>query len=116
MSPMQKYPHTIELFACILNIFVFMFLFPIKVLISLGRFSTPKLCKYIISTFFTYKAIKFIPKSVYSSRFAIYVPSFYLFFFWGGGGGVGVVGQIISTINSIKSRFILIIFLHFEIC
>ena len=46
MKPMQKYPHTIELFACILNILVFMFLCPIiNLLISVGRCSTPKLSK-----------------------------------------------------------------------
>ena len=45
MNPIRKYPHIIELFACILNIFAFMFLCPIDFLISLGTCSTPKLLK-----------------------------------------------------------------------
>ena len=28
LTPMQKYPHIIELFDCILNVFIFMFLCP----------------------------------------------------------------------------------------
>ena len=43
MNSMQRYPHIIELFACILNMFAFMLLFPINLLISLGTCSTPKL-------------------------------------------------------------------------
>ena len=39
MNPMQNYPLIIELFACILNMFVFMFLCPID---FLGTCSTPK--------------------------------------------------------------------------
>ena len=39
---MQKYPHIIELSACILNMFVLMFLCPVYLLISLGQCSTPK--------------------------------------------------------------------------
>ena len=42
---MQKYPHIIELFACTLKIFDFMFLFPTSSLISLGTCSTPSLPK-----------------------------------------------------------------------
>ena len=42
INPIQKYPHIIESYACILKIFVFMFLLPINVLISFGIFSTPK--------------------------------------------------------------------------
>ena len=41
----QKYPHIIESYACILKIFVLMFLLSINVLISLGICSTPKLSK-----------------------------------------------------------------------
>ena len=44
MNPMQKYPHIIELFDCILNMFVFM-LCLINLSISLGTCSTPKLLK-----------------------------------------------------------------------
>ena len=39
----KKYPHNIESFASIPNIFVFMFLFPIIFKISLGMCFTPKL-------------------------------------------------------------------------
>ena len=45
MNPMQKYPDIIELFDCILNMIVFMFLYPIKFSISLRTCSTPKLSK-----------------------------------------------------------------------
>ena len=44
-NPLQKYPHITELSACILNMFVLMFLCSINVLISLGTRSTPKLSK-----------------------------------------------------------------------
>ena len=43
MNAMQKYPHIIELLACILKIFDFMFLFPTNSLISSGTCSTPSL-------------------------------------------------------------------------
>ena len=36
MNPVQNYPHIIELSACILNMFILMFLCPINPLISLG--------------------------------------------------------------------------------
>ena len=62
MNLIQKYPHIIESFACILNMFVFMSLFPINLLISLGICSTPKRSKYIISLFYVYKAIQCVPK------------------------------------------------------
>ena len=42
MNPMQKYPHIIELSACILNMFVLMVLCSVNLLISLGTCSTPK--------------------------------------------------------------------------
>ena len=45
MNPIRKYPNIIELPACILNMFVFVFLCPINLLISLGTCSTPKLSK-----------------------------------------------------------------------
>ena len=45
MNPIQKYPHIIELFACILKMFAFMFLLPINFLVSSGICSTPKLSK-----------------------------------------------------------------------
>ena len=43
MNPMQKYPHIMELAACILNTFALGFLCLINHLISLGTCSTPKL-------------------------------------------------------------------------
>ena len=42
INPMQKYPHIIESNACILKIFVFMFLLLINVFISFGICFTPK--------------------------------------------------------------------------
>ena len=42
MHPIQKYPHIIELSACILNMFVLMLLSLAKCIISLGTCSTPK--------------------------------------------------------------------------
>ena len=42
MNPIKKYPHIIELSACILNMFVLMFLWPMNVLTSLDMYSTPK--------------------------------------------------------------------------
>ena len=76
MNPIQKYPHIIELSACILNMFGLMLLCLINILISLGKCSTPKLSKKTTSLFFTYKAIQYVPASAYSSRFIIYAPFF----------------------------------------
>ena len=45
MNPIQKYQQIIELSACILNMFVFVFLCPINLLISLGTCAKPKLSK-----------------------------------------------------------------------
>ena len=45
MNPVQKYPHIIELFASILNKFIFMFLCPVSFSVSLRTCSTPKLLK-----------------------------------------------------------------------
>ena len=44
MNYIQKYPHIIESYACILNILLFISL-RINLLISLGICSTPKLSK-----------------------------------------------------------------------
>ena len=49
---MQKYPHIIKLYACILLIFVAIFLLPIT---SLGICSTSKLLKYVALSPLTYK-------------------------------------------------------------
>ena len=40
MNPIQKYSHIFDLSACILNMFVLMFLCPINLLISVGMCST----------------------------------------------------------------------------
>ena len=45
IKPMPKYPHITESFACILKMFVLMFLLLINVLISSGICSIPKLSK-----------------------------------------------------------------------
>ena len=45
INPIQKNPHITELYACILKIFVCVFLLPINSLISFEMCSTPKLSK-----------------------------------------------------------------------
>ena len=70
---------------------------------SLGVCSTPKLSKLVISLFNVYNAIQWVPTSAYSSRFITYVSILY------------VSRQIISRINCIKSRFIAIILLYFNV-
>ena len=51
-------PDIIEVYACILKIFVMAFLFLTDFSISFGRYLSPKLSKYIILLPFTYKAIQ----------------------------------------------------------
>ena len=51
INPIQKYPHIIESYACILKIFAIMFLLLINFLISFEICSTPKLSKYITVTY-----------------------------------------------------------------
>ena len=51
MNPMQKCPHIIESFACILNMFVFIVLCLVNVLTPFGIYSIPKLSKRITSLF-----------------------------------------------------------------
>ena len=51
MNPIQKYPHIIELSACIVNMFVLMFV--------LNMFNT----KTVKVNNFTYKAIQCVPTS-----------------------------------------------------
>ena len=48
-NPIYKYPHIIEIYACILKVFVLIFLFVYKTFISFGICSTPKLSKYFAS-------------------------------------------------------------------
>ena len=55
-NPIQKYPHIIESYAYILEIFVFMFLLLINILISFEIGATPKLSKQVTSLFSTYNA------------------------------------------------------------
>ena len=55
---------------------VIMFLFLTDFLISSGTCSTPKLLKQTISFLLQNKAIQFIPRFAYSSRFITYAPSF----------------------------------------
>ena len=45
INQIQKYPHITESYACILEIFAWMFLLPINFLISFGMCSVPKLPK-----------------------------------------------------------------------
>ena len=45
INPIQKYPHITKSYACILKMFVLMFLLLINFLIYLGMCSTPKLSK-----------------------------------------------------------------------
>ena len=66
MNLIQKYPQIIELLACIINMFAFVFLCPINLLISLGTCGTPKISKQITSLFFTHKAIQCEHTSAYS--------------------------------------------------
>ena len=78
ISPIQKYPHITESYACILKMFVFMDKErPIDALISLGISSTPKESKKV-TLLSAHKATQWVPISEYSPRFMIYVPSFSL--------------------------------------
>ena len=103
-SNAKVYPHIIELFDFTLNILAFMFLFPIIFLISSGTCSAPKLIAINHFTFF----YKIKPSNV-CQHLHIHQGLLHkrhpLFF-----------RQIISRINTIKCRFILIILLYFKIC
>ena len=65
INPVKKYPHITESYACILKIFVVIFLLPMNFLISFGICSTPKLSKYVIISPFTYKPIQWVPTDLY---------------------------------------------------
>ena len=56
INPMQKYLHITESYACILKMFVLMFLFLINALISFRICSMPKESKYVTLLLFTCKA------------------------------------------------------------
>ena len=58
INPIQKYPHITESYACILKMFVIMFLLLINFLISFAICSTPTLSNYVIVLKFTYNAIQ----------------------------------------------------------
>ena len=96
-NPLQRYSFCIEMYACILKIFVWIFLLPMN-LISFGICSTPKLSRYVTLSLCTYKAIQWAPTDLYSSRFIIYAPSF-----------------ILGTLFLEQMSFILIILLYFKI-
>ena len=75
INPIQKHPHIIESYACIMKIFVLMFLFCkaeeegwlMNALISFGIYSTPELSKQVILLLlFTHKATQWVPISEYS--------------------------------------------------
>ena len=85
INPIQKYPHIIESYACILKMVVVMDKErSINALISFGICSTPKESKKVTSLFFTsfglalliYKSTLWVPISEYSSRFVTWAPSF----------------------------------------
>ena len=58
INPIQKHPHITESYACILKIFVIMFLLFKSFLISFGMCAIPKLSKYVTVWVFTYNAIQ----------------------------------------------------------
>ena len=79
INPIQKYPHIIESYSCILKtIILVILLFPMNFLISFGMCLTPKLSKYVIFLAFTYKAMQWVPIDSYLSRSITYAPSFIL--------------------------------------
>ena len=100
MTPLQKYPHITELFACTRKRLAFIFSFLINYFISSGTCSTPKLSKYTISLLLQNKAIQCVLTCAYLWRFITYVLSF---------------RHIISWNNFIKSWFILTILLCFKV-
>ena len=76
INPIQRYPHIIESYACILKKFAIMFSLLINFLISFGICLTPKLSKYVTVLVFTYNGIQRVPISEHSSRFIKYASSF----------------------------------------
>ena len=67
IKPIQKYPHSIESYDCILKTFVVIDTEQsINVLISFGICSTPKESKYVTLVLRTYKATQWVPISEYS--------------------------------------------------
>ena len=68
---MQKYQHIIELFECILQISVLIFVLLMNFLIFEIN-STPKLSKNVTLLPFTYKALRWVPVDLYLLRFITY--------------------------------------------
>ena len=68
----QKYPHSIELYGCIL------FLFSMSFIISFGISLTPKWSRYVMFSVIKYNAIQWAPLDSYWSRFITHAPSFIL--------------------------------------
>ena len=101
INPIQKYQHTIESYACILKMLVFMFFILEKFFNFFRNMFHSKTIK-ISNIIITY------PQSnPMSSNIRVLVKIYYIspiLYFW----------LIISSINTIKSRFILI-FLDFKI-
>ena len=78
MNPKQKYPDIIELFGCILNMFVFMLLCPINISIYLGTCLTPKLLKKQFNYFYKIKQSGvFQNLQIYQGLLHMPHPSFY---------------------------------------
>ena len=102
MNPMQKYPHITELFACMRKMLAIMFLFPANSLISSGTCSTPKLSKQTISLLLQNNQSNVcLHMHIHKGLLHMSHPLFFR--------------QIVSRINTIKSRFILIILLYLKI-
>ena len=76
MNPMQKYPHIIELFARILNMFAFCVCMSNNFFNFFRNMFNPKTVKKNNLKIFTCKAIQCVPTPGYSPRFIIYSPSF----------------------------------------
>ena len=78
-NPNQMYPHIIESYACILKIFVVIFLLPINFLNFFGTLSMLNSMKvYQNILLFTYKATQWLSIDWYLSRYIKYGPSFNL--------------------------------------
>ena len=109
INPIQKYPHVIESHACILKIFVFTFLFyeaederRLINLLSLSQYVYPKTIKISNIT------IMNIQSNPVGSSIRVSIKTYYI-------SPILYFGDIISRINPIKSRFILIKFLYFKV-
>ena len=98
-NPIQKYALIIESYACILKIFVVMFLLSINVFISLGILLQNYENKEHRYDEHTNESNEFQYQSIHQDLFLTH-PYF---------------SENISRINTVKSRLILIIFLYFKV-